>query len=166
MTRPRLAVLTAVLAAPAAVAVAACGQGDEQATRRCGPAVEEPLDPASTRHLLPGAPEPRYSGDPPTSGAHAAGPLPTGVQHQPLSRPVQVGVLETGAVLVQHRGASGGELRQLEGLAGEKVVVAPNPSLPAPVVATAWRHRMECTGVDLAALRTFVTEHRGSGQHP
>lgn len=165
MTRPFLAVLVAVAVA-VAVGVAACGREGEKARSTCGPAVEEPLDPASTRHLLPGAPEPRYSSDPPTSGPHAGGPPPTGVQDQPLSRPVQVGVLETGAVLVQHRGVPGSELRQLESLAGEKVVVALNPSLPAPVVATAWRHRMECRGVDLDALNAFIGEHRGSGGHP
>ncbi len=158
MTRPLLAVLMVFT-------IAACGRSAERARTTCGPAVEDPLDPGSTRHLLPGAPEPRYATDPPTSGPHAGGPLPTGAQRNPLPRPVQVGVLETGAVLVQHRGVSGDERRRLEGLAGEKVVVAPNPSLPAPVVATAWRHRLECRGLDMAALRAFIAQRGGSERH-
>ncbi len=154
-----------LLAVLMVVAIGACGSDGEKARGSCGPDVEERLDPGSTRHLLPGAPEPRYLGDPPTSGPHLGGPPPAGVQHQPLSPPAQVGVLESGGVLVQHRGVSEGERRQLEALAGDKVVVAPNPTLPASVVTTAWQHRLECTGVDLAALRAFIAEHRRSGLH-
>ena len=154
-----------LLALLAVVAIGACGGDGAKATSTCGPAVEEPLDPGSTRHLLPGAPEPRYLGDPPTSGPHVSGPPPTGVQHQPLAPPVQVGVLESGGVLVQHRGVSEGERRQLEALAGDKVVVAPNPSLAVPVVATAWQHRLECRGPDPAALRAFIAQHGRGGLH-
>ncbi len=84
--------------------VAAGGCGGKKAPSKCGPAVEESLDPGRTRHLLPRAPEPRYLGNPPTSAPHLGGPPPTGVQHQRLAPPVQVGVLESGGVLVQHRG--------------------------------------------------------------
>lgn len=101
--------------------------------------------------------------DPPTSGAHLAGATPSGVQSQPLPRPVQVAVLEEGGVLVQHRGLHDRDRRRVERLAGGGVVVAPNPELPAPVVATAWRHRLECRSVDLEALEAFIARHRGRG---
>lgn len=145
--------------------VGACG-GDDTDTEPaagCGPAVEEPLDPLSTQHLLPGAEEPPYASDPPTSGAHRTGALPSGAVDSPLARPVQVGVLEEGGVVVQYRDV--GDRAALVALAGDRdnVVVAPNPALPARVVATAWRHKLTCTAVDAEALRTFVADYTGRG---
>ncbi|MDP9070588.1 MAG: DUF3105 domain-containing protein [Actinomycetota bacterium] len=127
----------------------------------CGAEVEEPLDPRSTQHLLPGAPEPAYANDPPTSGPHQVARVPSGVQAQPLPRPVQVGLLEEGFVLVQHRDLPDRDTEQLQGLATEMVVVAPLTGPGPPVVATAWRRRLSCTTVDLAALRAFIAAHRG-----
>lgn len=138
----------------------------------CGPVTEEPLEPGSTQHLLPGAPEPSYAGDPPTSGAHLAGAAVSGVQAGPLARPVQVAVLEAGGVVVQHRGVDDDERRRLERLAsgggsgGGDMVVAPNPGLPAAVVATAWRHRLVCDRAgseEVAAIVRFIGDHRGEG---
>lgn len=166
-----------------AVAAGACGAGGDRgdgsdtgadsdrarsgASRpACGPVVEEPLDARSTTHLLPSAPEPTYLADPPTSGPHVAGPVPTGVRTEPLPRPVQVAVLEKGGVVVQHRGLPDTERRRLEALAGEEVVVAPQPALPAPVVATAWRHRLECRSAAVAPLEGFIDAHRGQGPRP
>jgi Protein of unknown function (DUF3105) len=141
---------------------AGVGTGD------CGTEVEEALDPGSTQHLLPGAPEPAYPNVAPTSGPHLGAGTPVGAQDRPLPRPVQVGVLEQGRVLVQYRPDRPEARRQLEALAGERVVVAPNPALPSPVVATAWLHRLECRTADLGArdleaLRTFISRH-GTGR--
>ena len=125
----------------------------------CGPEVGEPIHPGSAQHLLPGAPEPTYPGPAPTSGPHRAGPLPTGAQDQPVPRPVQVAILEEGGVLLQHRDLAEDDRRRLEARAGDRVVVAPNPALPAPVVATAWGRRLECRRLDLAALDGFAARH-------
>ncbi len=127
----------------------------------CGPDVEEPLDPRSTHHLLPGAPEPAYGGDPPTSGPHRSDGALAGVHPEPLPRPLQGGLLARGGVLVQHRLPRGPEREALEALADDMVVVAPLAGQGPSVVATAWRHRMACTGADLDALRAFVSAHRG-----
>ena len=152
--------MTAVAAA--FLTLAGCGDGDDAAG--CSPAREEPLDPASaTGHVLPGAPEPRYLTDPPTSGPHQSGAPPTGRLRQPLSRPAQVSLLEHGEVLLQHRDLSADDRADLESLVGENVTVAPNPDLPAPVVATAWTFSMRCERVDVATLRDFIREHRGHG---
>src|SRR5690242_8829353 len=67
----------------------------------CGAPIAEPIDPLSSQHLLPGAPEPHYTTDPPTSGAHRPGPLPPPVLNSPLDRPAQVAALEGGTVLIQ-----------------------------------------------------------------
>lgn len=140
--------------------------GGAAAVPPCGADVEEPLDPGSVQHVLPGAPEPAYSTDPPTSGPHLAGGAVAGVQGEPLTRPVQVAVLEEGGVLVQHRDLDDAGRRRLEALAGDGVVVAPNPGLRSPVVATAWRHRLECGGAGaeaVAVVGRFVADHRGGG---
>ena len=52
---------------------------------------------------------------------------------------------------------------ELEALAGDQVVVAPNPDLPHPIVATAWVFKRTCETVDAAALQEFVDDHVGKG---
>ncbi len=161
VTAPGALVLLAVALVVGGTGCAAgSSAGDDRGA--CAAPVRERLDAASSLHLLPNAEEPDYLSDPPTSGAHLAGAPATGVQTQPLSRPAQVGVLETGAVLLQHDPDLGTtERRELEGLAGAQVVVAPNDDLPDQVVATAWTWKQTCSAVDVEALARFVDEHAG-----
>ncbi|MBW3573682.1 MAG: DUF3105 domain-containing protein [Actinobacteria bacterium] len=126
----------------------------------CGPEITEPLDPSSSLHLLPGAAEPAYRSDPPTSGAHLSGPAPAGALDEPIGRPVQVQVIEQGGVVIQYRALAPSEVDRLETLAGPQVVVAPNPDLPAAVVATAWTTKRSCEALDVEALRQFIADHR------
>jgi len=129
----------------------------------CSPATTEALDP-DLRHLLPGGAEPTYPTDPPTSGPHTPGAALKGVLTEPLSRPAQVAVLEGGTVLIQHDPAlSAADRELLRPLAGDQVVIAPNPALPARVVATAWLAKQTCSGVDDVALRGFIRTHAGHG---
>jgi Protein of unknown function (DUF3105) len=135
---------------------AAAGSGCESERR-------EALDPASSVHVLSG-PEPQYTSDPPTSGPHEPAPILSGVRDEPLPRPNQVGHLEAGGVLLQYGpDLDPAELADLEGLAGEGVVVVPNEDLPAPVVATAWLVKQSCATVDTAAIGRFVDDHLGGG---
>jgi uncharacterized membrane protein len=129
----------------------------------CGPVEEEPFDPSSSLHVLATAPEPEYLTDPPTSGPHLTGRVPEGVPAEPLSRPAQVLLLEHDGVLLQHRDLDPADRAELEALAGPDVVVAPNPDLPAAVVATVWLHKQTCETLDLDALRTFAEERGGQG---
>lgn len=136
------------------------------AAEGCGTIVEEQLDPQSGRHLLPGAPVPPYLSDPPTSGAHTSGGVPEpGVLDAPIDPPTQVHVLESGLVLVQFGSGEVTE-QELEALtklaAGNgQIIVAPHDSLPAPVVATAWVHKMLCEDVDADALTEFASRFGG-----
>ena len=139
--------------------LAACGKGSTTSSK-CGPGVRETLD-SNLNHVLPGGVEPTYLTDPPTSGPHTPGSLPTGVESTPLSKPVQVGALEAGIVLVQYRDPT--DLEALRPMATGKTVVAPNPSLPARVVATAWLWKQTCSAVDTAALAGFAAEHANKG---
>jgi hypothetical protein len=115
-------------------------------------------------HVLGDAGDLEYTSEPPTSGPHLPGPELEGVVPDPMSRPLQVGVLERGDVLLQHDPDLAADQRaRLEDLAGDGVVVAPNPDLPAPIVATAWLYKRTCDTVDADALQEFVDERRGKG---
>jgi hypothetical protein len=129
-------------------------------TGSCAASVDEPLDPTSGFRLLPNAPEPTYATDPPTSGAFVVGASVGATPSEPLSRPVQVGLLALGKVLIQYDASlSAADVADLQGLAGDDVVVAPNPTMGSPIVATAWRVRQTCELLDLSTLRQFATLH-------
>ena len=163
MSRARLALLVG------AVAAIAIGSGLVSATavRDDGACDErfDPLDPGSLQHVLPNSPPPSYVTDPPTSGPHQAGRLPGGVLDTPVPAPVQVGALEDGQVIIQHR--PGVAIDKLRPLASDDVVIAPNPSRPTPNVATAWRRTLRCSSADVRRIRSFAADHvRREGAHP
>jgi hypothetical protein len=156
---PRSAALA--LVAVLTAGVAACGDDEDSA---CGPIRREALDSAYLVHVLGTETAVEYTSDPPTSGPHQPGPPIAGVADDPITRPIQVGILERGDVLIQHAPDLPAEdLDALRELAGEHVVVAPNPDLPEPVVATAWVYKRTCSAVDLAALQDFMDERVGKG---
>jgi len=143
-----------------ALPIAACGGGGASTT--CSSAKPEPINP-DLHHVFAGGAEPIYTTDPPTSGPHTPGAVPTGVLDHELSRPSQVGALEAGVVLLQFRDLSADETRSLDELVTDNVVVAPNAALPDRVVATAWLSKQTCSGVDTAALRGFIRTRAGHG---
>lgn len=152
-----------LLALAGLLAVAGCGDGSAGAGA-CGPITREALDPAYLVHVLGDDGTVEYTSDPPTSGRHQPGPEIAGVVDEALPRPIQVGILERGDILVQHDPELARRDRAaLEALAGPGVVVAPNPDLPAPIVATAWTYKRTCTEVDRAELQEFVDERAGKG---
>jgi hypothetical protein len=143
---------------------AACGgDGGGDASAVCEQPVREELDPASFTHVIDPATA-RFQTDPPTSGPHVSGALPTGVVADPLPAAVQVSILEGGNVIVQYRGLAAADLGEVEAFAGDQVVVAPNPDLPgdATVVATAWTYKLTCTALDIDAVETFIADHAGA----
>ena len=146
-----------------AVGVAACGSGSD-GDGACGPTTRESLDPAYLVHVLEDAEDLEYTSDPPTSGPHQSGPAVSGVVDDPLTRPVQVGILERGDVLIQYDpDLDAAATAAVTGLAGDRVVVAPDADLPAPIVATAWLFKRTCDAVDSHALQDFVDERVGNG---
>ena len=129
----------------------------------CDQPVREELDPASLTHVIDPTTA-RFKTDPPTSGPHVSGALPTGVVDDPILGAVQVAILEGGNVLVQYRDLSAADLDEVKAFAGDQVVVAPNPDLPgdADVVATAWTYKLTCTALDVDAVETFIADHAGA----
>lgn len=158
----RRAVVTASVLALTA-ASAACGD-DGGGSGACGPIVRERVDPSYLVHVVGESTEADYLSDPPTSGAHEPGPERHGVLDDPLRRPVQVGILERGDILLQHEpDLPEGDMEVLRDLAGPHVVVAPNPDLPAPIVGTAWLHKLICQSADRDALQELIHERTGKG---
>jgi hypothetical protein len=156
--------LAALIVGSLAIAAAACGAGGGGDGSACGPITRESLDPAYLVHVLGTATEVEYTSDPPTSGPHQPGPAVDGVVDTPITRPVQVGILERGDVLLQHApDLPPAQLATLEALGGPGVVVAPNADLPDPVVATAWTYKRTCSAVDANALQDFVDQRLGKG---
>ena len=103
----------------------------------------------------------------PTSGPHS-GPAICGVQSVPIPADAQIHALEHGAVAFQYLPdrLDSAELAGLTDLAegyDTDVLVAPNPGLDSPVVATAWTRRMLLDDLDLDVLETFATAFRGRG---
>jgi hypothetical protein len=155
--------LAVVIATAGPLLVAGWGGGDDE-SGSCDPVAREALDSAYLVHVLGTETAVDYTSDPPTSGPHQAGPPVDGVVDDPITRPIQVGILERGDVLLQHDpGLPASELEELRTLAGSGVVVAPNPDLPSPIVATAWTFKQTCDTVDVSVLRDFVADHAGNG---
>lgn len=147
----RVLIMLALLLGP----LWACSKADAA----CGKPFAEPIDPNSSQHLLPGSPELPYTTDPPTSGAHRPGEVPTGLVLKQLDRATQVNALEAGRVIIQYRKLNAIGFAAVGKLAGDNVVVAPNRDLKSPIVATAWLFKMECSKVDGDALQSFIDAH-------
>lgn len=124
-------------------------------------------------HLVGDRPPPvPYSSLPPTSGWHtrtAAGP---GVAKKPLSEPVQVGLLESGLVMLTHGpGLASTERAQLQELVTEfpeTLAVSEYDVLGDGEVALAsWGALQRCTELDADAVRRFVAFYAtpGSPEH-
>jgi hypothetical protein len=159
--RPPPTIAAVALLALSVLIGTACGSSGSGSTAGCGPIKRELLDPQFLVHVL-GDAKVQYTSNPPTSGPHQPTPPVTGVQADPIPKPVQVGLLEAGDVLLQHRpDLPAAQRAELEALAGHGVVVAPAADLPAAVVATAWVYKRTCSSVDPAALREFVTARQG-----
>lgn len=137
--------------------LSACGG----TTKACGVQVREELDPNHLLHVT----DPSiavYKTDPPTSGAHLSTSAPGGLVRVPLLPAVQITILERGDVLVQYREPA--DLPALEGVVSNRAVVAPQPSLPARVVVTAWTYKLTCKAVDVDAITKFADAHAGKAQ--
>jgi hypothetical protein len=108
-----------------------------------------------------------YNSFPPTSGPHAASPVPWNAYPEPLPQLNLVHNLEHGGIVVQFGLEIGDEAVQklaewyLDSPPG--IVLAPLPELGATVVATAWQHLLTCDGVDEEQLTAFRDEFRFRG---
>lgn len=103
------------------------------------------------------------SGPAPSSGERAAGPT-CGMTGAPVAAQAQIDALAAGLVVVQYRDEDhADEVSEVLADRSTIVLVAPNPDLDAPVVATAWGRRLRLEAPNGQLLRAFVTAHAGIG---
>ena len=142
----------------AAIVVASCGGGGS-ASGPCDPVRTEPLASDWLLHVLPGA-EASYNSLPPTSGPHIAWEAPPVLVRQ-LEPAEQVGILETGSVLIQYRPADidQDDVDALVADLPDRAHLAPNDQLPAPVVFTAHLTKQLCSGLSAAEAARFAADH-------
>jgi hypothetical protein len=105
---------------------------------------------------------------PPTGGDHNPSPLTCGVYDQAVPDENAVHSLEHGAVWIAYQpGIADADLATLRALAkGRKVIVAPYAGIDAPIVAVAWEHRLELSGVSDPRLAQFVSAFNGAKTAP
>lgn len=132
---------------------------------RPDPEVEgvEKLPSEGRDHLASGA---TYDyGDPaPTSGPHDPRAPTCGAYEETLPLTLAVHALEHGAVILWHRpDIEESEVNALQDVMqsyDSHVIVAPNPAIADPVVATAWNRRMRFESAGDPVLAEFVDTYR------
>jgi hypothetical protein len=114
-------------------------------------------------------PQANYTVDPPAGGDHDPVPAPAGfydVADVPTDGHL-VHSLEHGFVVVWYRpgSVSAATLEALRDLANRRswVLVAPRPSLPSALAATAWHRRLLCPDGASGPIGNFVTAFRNQG---
>jgi hypothetical protein len=168
--RPRRTAL-AGLAALVLLGACATPARPPAAVTRADP-VEAAYPDEGHEHIpFPAFPHAPYGSNPPTSGPHTPYVAPWGVHDKPVANEVLVHNLEHGGVVLGYRCADCPDVvKALTALAEgyPMVVVAPNPDLPAPVVASAWRHTLAVQRLDAQgrrAIAAFLARHHGVDHH-
>lgn len=144
------------LAIVSLITLASCDTGSPGACTE----IREAADPASFLHVIDPA-SAQFLTDPPTSGPHVSGALPTGVLDEAIEPAIQVSILESGSALIQYGpDLTADELETVLSLSGPDVVIAPGDNLPSRIVATAWTWKLTCSSPDATALSDFVDRRR------
>ena len=162
-------VVAAAAAVGAYVVVDRRGDGELRNALTSGSCeADEETDPTSGP---PGnhVPAPTYDVDPPAGGNHLGGVASSGT-YAGAGVPADgllMHSLEHGYVVLWHQpGLAPDGLAQLTALqkaSGKDVILVERASLPVPVAATAWGHRLLCGEVEPDALERFVAERVGDG---
>lgn len=112
---------------------------------------------------------PFYSVNPPAGGDHLAQAASAGrytLENVPPDGQL-VHSLEHGYIVLWHRPDADEATMQVLNDVADKydrdVLIAPRPSLPTPVAATAWHDRLLCQAPDPAALELFVESFVNKG---
>ncbi len=154
----------AAAALVAFLVLAGCAGSESDASSPCAPA--ERLVATSSLHVFPGA-EVDFEHSPPAGGPHQLPAPEPGVYQDALSEPLQVGVLETGAVILQYQpGLAPQDVAALEDLAANPLVLVMPAASPfdedAQVAFTSWGRRQLCTAASTSDAAAFVERFAGA----
>lgn len=115
-----------------------------------------------------------YNSTPPTSGPHLGSSVaPWGVHTEQIPDELQVHNLEDGGVIIHYDPArvDNETLKSLtdfgEGRGDRHLVVEPyvNPTLPSPIVLTAWTRLLRLEQFDREAIISFIKKYEGRDHH-
>jgi len=121
-----------------------------------------------------------YNSNPPTSGPHEEVFADGYINATPLSKAIQVHLLEHGSVLIQYNCTCPGLVKKLTDLSrsfdtynplmamemGKAVIIAPNPDIPKNKIAlTAWTRLLLLNHYDEKAINGFVTAWLGNDRN-
>lgn len=118
------------------------------------------------------APHSPYNSVPPTSGPHLGGKAADGIHDEQIPDELQLHNLEDGGVIV-HYDPGRNPTSTVEELASlvreyrEDVILEPyaEPSLPAPIVLTAWGRIDKLDAFDRERIKAFIKAYRGVDHH-
>ena len=156
MRKLRAAAMVAVVVGLAAVAVWFVFQPDPELA-----GVERPRD-LGGGHVANAS----YDSAAPTSGPHSAQSPSCGTYREGLELPLAVHALEHGVVVLWYQPDSPALADELDEIADRwdsHVIVAANPEIESPVVATAWNRRLAFDDADDPGIAEFVKTYRNRG---
>ncbi|HJR19004.1 MAG TPA: DUF3105 domain-containing protein [Actinomycetota bacterium] len=113
-----------------------------------------------------------YKTNPPTSGNHYSSPSETGIHVAAIQNEIHVHNLEHGHIMIQYQQSLDRTILEALYLAVKAdpkwLVIAPSPSIPAPLTFSAWEHSQICNTPTTpqavaAALNGFVDAHKDNG---
>jgi hypothetical protein len=120
------------------------------------PAYKGPLTPRNN---------PTYTVNPPSGGDHLSVAVPAGIYTGSNVPPDGnlVHSLEHGYVIVWFKPGLLDQVRPVYDFAPRDVLLVERATMDTQVAATAWHHRLLCSAVDLAQLKSFVQQYANKG---
>ncbi|HZQ26116.1 MAG TPA: DUF3105 domain-containing protein [Acidimicrobiales bacterium] len=108
---------------------------------------------------------PTYTVNPPSGGDHLSVPAPAGVYTGNNVPPDGnlVHSLEHGYVIIWFKPGLLDQVRPVYNAYPKDVLLVERSNMDQPVAATAWGHRLLCSGVDVNQLKAFVARYRNQG---
>lgn len=110
-----------------------------------------------------------YQGEiPPAGGAHNSASQPCGVFDEPVRWEGVLHTLEHGAVWIAYRpDVPADQIEDLKELGdASEMVVAPEPRLTSPIVATSWNHQYVAQSADDENIRRFIRFYKNHEDAP
>jgi len=125
------------------------------------------------QHVDKGQEHQAYNSIPPTSGPHFGSLAEWGVHTEQIPDELQVHNLEDGGVIIHYDPArlDGEILTKLQALVESRgqrhLILEPytSPSLPSPIVLTAWSHLLKLEAFDEKKIVSFIKKYEGRDHH-
>jgi hypothetical protein len=135
----------------------------------CSNDIGENFPDQGTKHIPDNETYTEYASTPPTSGPHWNAAAPWGIYSKPLPNERQVHNLEHGGIILQYNTDDQAIKTSLIRFAQKQqtfpcfIIVAPYPTMPFKIAATAWRVRETLDTYDEVHLQKFFDSYQRKG---